>query len=194
MGLGAGGGKSRWKLGLGMLALGPLSANVCTNVPRLTCSRVALPKPCCGALRALETTCRPRELRSEAVSRSCLGSGDGPDLLAEPKPQEGAVDLAECGCSPIPLGWEWDPGPRVLGVPVSGRGIRGTTFPVGFCGGEFGPKEYSGGLLATFFSSGEYSRAPGDSAPNADAGWTRMISAFLWLSLPSVPKCTPLVL
>jgi len=97
------GGISRWKFGFGNFAAGPLSASVTTKYVRAEWSLVEVPKPQDGALRALETTCFPRELSSGDGSSNgnvlALRGVEALDVLP-PKLHEGADFRAEVGWLP----------------------------------------------------------------------------------------------
>mmetsp|Transcript_34728 Transcript_34728/g.97453 ORF Transcript_34728/g.97453 Transcript_34728/m.97453 type:complete len:176 (+) Transcript_34728:145-672(+) len=153
----AGGGKSRWKFGFGIWPAGPLSSAVRATVVFAAESLVDLPNPHCGMLRALDTTCRPRELSCAEVSKSCAESWCWGSRGVLPNFQDGAEERSEFGCEPSPGGIECEPGPTYRGVEVAGGPSLGTSFG-GPClsegGPVAGPKEYSGGTGTAAASRG----------------------------------------
>jgi len=99
--------------------------------------------------------------------------------------QAGALGRGEAGCFPMEVAGLWEPGPKVLGVPV----CRSCTLLSGFLSlAFFEAKEYAGTVL--WISLGKYSNAPGDSIPIASSALVRRISAFFKLDRSSEPMCT----
>lgn len=175
------------KFGFGMSAEGPRSA--CVNIMcfRVCWSRVAVPKPCFGADRALEMTCFPNELSSGEMS-SRVVSPRGVLRRSDPKLYPGAVRLSDFGCDPMADGCLWDPGPTCRGVEVGCAESRGVSFPSTMLLPSLAPNEYSGSRFAVKLYSGEYSMQPGDSLPHCTAGFVRITSAFFTTERDSVPK------
>mmetsp|Transcript_19855 Transcript_19855/g.42315 ORF Transcript_19855/g.42315 Transcript_19855/m.42315 type:complete len:116 (-) Transcript_19855:706-1053(-) len=98
-------GMSKWKLGFGIDAAGPLSASKSSMCVLALCSLVAVPKLHCGADLAVETTCFPSELISRAEFTTTPTSGSPPPMREEvPKLNDGMLGLAETGCAPKPPG------------------------------------------------------------------------------------------